>query len=187
MKIIIADDHSVVRKGLKFILEQEFENLRLFEVDSGDELLGFINENSVKKFDLVILDIAMPGKNVIDTLRSLKSMHPELPILIFSMNPERAFAVRMLKAGATGYLNKDCSHAELIDAIKKLVSGRGYISASLSELLAAELRDGSITPSHEKLSDREFQVLELIASGLTLEEISEKLFLSKNSNSHYQS
>ena len=183
MKIVIADDHAIVRKGLKLILETEFGQVSLDEAGSGDELIEIIRE---KNYDIIILDISMPGKDVLDTLRMIKNIKPNIPILIFSMNPEKAFAVRMLRSGASGYINKDCSHDELIDAIKKVVAGRGYISPTLSELLAAEIRDNSEKPVHNKLSDREFQVMCMIATGLNLEEIAEKLFLSKNTVSNHR-
>ncbi|MFH1050314.1 MAG: response regulator transcription factor [bacterium] len=183
MKIIIADDHAIVRKGLKLILETEFGKVEFNEASSGDELVNIVSK---KDFDIIILDISMPGKDVLDTLRTLKAIKPNIPILIFSMNPEKAFAIRMLKAGATGYINKDCAHQELIEAIKKVASGRGYISPALSELLAAELRNDFDKPIHQKLSDREFQIMCLIAAGMNLDEIAEKLYLSKNTVSNHR-
>jgi DNA-binding NarL/FixJ family response regulator len=183
MRIIIADDHAIVRKGLKLILEEEFSIVEFDEAGSGDEIINFIRE---KNYDIAILDIQMPGKDVIDTLRTIKSIRPNLPVLIFSMNPEKAFAIRMLKAGALGYINKDCEQSELIQAIKKVSSGRGYISGALSEILASSLREGADKPMHDKLSDREFQVLCMIAGGQTLDEISENLFLSKNTVSNHR-
>jgi len=183
MRIIIADDHAIVRKGLKLILETEFGHVDLDEANSGDELIEIVK---TKSYDLIILDISMPGKDILDTLRDIKLFKPEIPILIFSMNPEKAFAVRMLKSGASGYINKDCSHAELIEAIKKVISGRGYISSTLSELLAAELRENSSKPIHQKLSDREFQIMCMIAQGHSLDEIAIKLYLSKNTVSNHR-
>ncbi|MFC2131032.1 response regulator [Bacteroidota bacterium] len=183
MKFIIADDHAIVRKGLKLILEEEFGEIELDEAGSGDELIDIVRD---KEYDMVILDISMPGKDVIDTLKIIKTIRPNLPVLIFSMNPEKAFAVRMLKSGANGYINKDCSQDELLEAIRKVVAGRGYISSTLSELLAAELREGFNKPSFDKLSDREFQVMCMIALGLTLDEIAKKLYLSKNTVSNHR-
>jgi DNA-binding NarL/FixJ family response regulator len=183
MKIAIADDHAIVRKGLKLILETEFGDVTLDESSSGDELIDLVRHNN---YDLIILDISMPGKDVLDTLKDLKDLKPNIPILIFSMNPEKAYAVRMLKSGASGYINKDCSHEELIEAIKKVISGRGYISSTLSELLASEIREGSEKPIHQTLTDREFQIFCMIASGNSLDEIAEKLFLSKNTISNHR-
>lgn len=183
MNIAIADDHAIVRKGLKLILETEFGDIKLDECGSGDELLDLVRHNN---YDLIILDISMHGKDVIDTLKDLKDLKPNIPILIFSMNPEKAYAVRMLKSGAAGYINKDCSHEELIEAIKKVISGRGYISSTLSELLATEIREGSEKPIHQTLTDREFQIFCLIASGYSLDEIADKLFLSKNTISNHR-
>lgn len=183
MKIIIADDHAIVRKGLKLILDEVYDDLVFDEAGTGDELVNKIKDID---YNLVILDISMPGKDVLDTLKIIKNIKPSVPVLIFSMNPEKSFAVRMLKSGANGYINKDCHQDELLDAIKKVVSGRGYISPSLSELLAAGLREGTNKPLHDKLSDREFQVMCLIASGSTLDEIADKLYLSKNTVSNHR-
>ncbi len=183
MKIIIADDHSIVRKGLKLILEEEFSLSEFDEAVNGDELVQKISEND---YDLVILDIVMPGKDAIDTLKMVKSIKPDLPVLVFSMNPEKNFAIRMIRAGASGYLNKDCPQEQLIDAITKTYSGRDYISPTLSEQLASKLREGAKKSPQELLSDREFQVLRLIAAGQTLDEISSNLYLSKNTISNYR-
>ncbi len=183
MRIAVADDHAIVRKGLKLILETEFGKISLDEANSGDELV----ELAIKKdYDIIILDISMPGKDILDTLRTIKAKKPHIPILIFSMNPEKAYAVRMLKAGANGYINKDCSHDELIEAVKKVAAGRGYISSTLSELLAAELREDSKKPVYQKLSDREFQILCMVASGMNLDEIADKIYLSKNTVSNHR-
>lgn len=183
MKIAIADDHAIVRKGLKFILENQFGDIRLDESGSGEELLNLVRNNN---YDLIILDISMPGKDVIDTIKELKDLKPKIPILIFSMNPEKAYAIRMLRSGASGYINKDCTHEELIEAINKVISGKGYISTTLSELLASEIREGSEKPIHQTLTDREFQIFCMIALGNSLDEIADKLFLSKNTISNHR-
>lgn len=183
MKIALADDHAIVRVGLKLMLEEEFGELEIVEASSGDELLESLKDDH---FDLIILDISMPGKDVIDTLRYTRSVKPDIPVLIFSMNPERSYAIRMLKSGASGYVNKDCDQSELITAIKKVLAGKTYVSQELSELLAAELKESYGKPGYDKLSDREFQILCLIASGKTLDEIAQKLYLSKNTVSNHR-
>ncbi len=183
MKIIIADDHTIVRKGLKLILEEEYSFLEFDEAANGDELIEKVTEND---YDLVMLDIVMPGKDAFDTLKAIKDLKPNLPALIFSMIPEKNFAIRTIRAGASGYLNKDCSQEQLIDAINKTASGRDYISPSLFEQLPSQLRKGADKSPHEKLSDREFQVMRLLAEGHKLEEISKKLYISKNTVSNYR-
>jgi two-component system, NarL family, invasion response regulator UvrY len=183
MKIALADDHAIVRVGLKIMLEEEFDELEIVEASSGDELLESLKDDH---FDLIILDISMPGKDIIDTLKYTRSVKPDIPVLIFSMNPERSYAIRMLKSGASGYVNKDCDQSELITAIKKVLAGKTYVSQELSELLATELKESYGKPGYDKLSDREFQILCLIASGKTLDEIAQKLYLSKNTVSNHR-
>ena len=183
MRIAIADDHSIVRKGIQLIIDENFEDAKLDEANNGDELVELIKNN---QYDIIILDISMPGKDVIDTIRMIRSMKSKIPILIFSMNPEKAYAIRMLKAGANGYINKDCTQEDLVEAIEKVSQGKGYITQSLSEILATEIRDGVGKPLHEILSDREFQVMLLIAEGHTLDEIAGKLYLSKNTVSNHR-
>ncbi len=183
MKIIVADDHSIVRKGIQLIVEEHFPESEIDEANNGDDLLDKIK---LKNYQLVILDISMPGRDTLDTLRTLKRMYPNLPVLMFSMNPEKAFAIRMLKAGANGYISKDCSQDELVEAIKLVSSGKGYITSTVTELLANEIREGSEKLPHEKLTDREFQIMLMIAEGFTLDEIAQKLFLSKNTVSNHR-
>ncbi|MGB9913203.1 MAG: response regulator [Candidatus Kapaibacteriota bacterium] len=183
IKIIIADDHAVVRTGLKQILESD-PNLRVTgEASSGFELLEKIQEGN---YDVVLLDISMPGKDGLETLKDIKRIKPKLPVLIFTVYPEDQYAVRLLKAGASGYLNKECEPEELIEAIHRVAMGRKYVSENLAELLAQKLEETSSVPLHELLSDREFQVLCLIASGKTVKEIAEELQLSSNTVSTYR-
>lgn len=183
INIIIVDDHEVVRKGLKQIFDETLDIHVADEASSGNELLEKIRKN---KFDTVLLDISMPGKDGIDTLKEIKQEKPELPVLIFTMFPEEQYAVRVIKAGASGYLNKECKPNELIEAIRKVASGRKYISPALAELLASTLEMGDGKPLHETLSDREFQVMYMIASGKTISEIANELFLSINTISTYR-
>ncbi|MGB9771508.1 MAG: response regulator [Candidatus Kapaibacteriota bacterium] len=183
IKIIIADDHAVVRTGLKQIIESD-PNLRVTgEASSGFELLEKIQEGN---YDVVLLDISMPGKDGLETLKDIKRIKPKLPVLIFTVYPEDQYAVRLLKAGASGYLNKECEPEELIEAIHRVAMGRKYVSENLAELLAQKLEETSSVPLHELLSDREFQVLCLIASGKTVKEIAEELQLSSNTVSTYR-
>lgn len=185
IKIIIADDHAIVRQGLKLILDETIDMEIVAEVSSGDDLMEKIYAGP-KNYDIVILDIAMPGKDTIDTLKEIRTGKTNIPVLILSMNPEKLYAVRLLKAGASGYISKDSNPKDIIEAIWKVAGGGMYISQTLSELLASDLRSGSDKPVHETLTDREFQIMCLIASGQTLPEISEKLFLSKNTISNHR-
>ncbi|OGU15404.1 MAG: DNA-binding response regulator [Ignavibacteria bacterium GWB2_35_12] len=183
IRIIIADDHSVVRRGLKQIFDETHDLQVVDEASSGNELLDKVRHNS---YDVVILDISMPGKDGLDTLKELKNLKPELPVLVFTVFPEEQYAVRILKAGAAGYLNKESEPEEMLDAIRKVSQGRKYISPGLAELLAANLDISGETPIHDSLSDREFQVMCMIASGKTISDIAKELSLSINTISTYR-
>lgn len=183
LKILIADDHPIVLTGLKQILEEAPEKVVCEEAQDGHGVLRKIAGNI---YDLILLDIAMPGINGLDCLKQVKKAHPRLPVLIISMYPEEQYAVRALKAGASGYLTKQSAPDELLLAIKKVLSGRKYVSASLAEKLAWELEKDAGDRPHEKLSDREYQVLRLIASGRTTTQIAEELFLSVKTISTYR-
>ncbi len=183
IRIIIADDHAVVRTGLKQIIESD-PNLRVTgEASSGFELIEKIQEGN---YDVVLLDISMPGKDGLETLKDIKRIKPKLPVLIFTVYPEDQYAVRLLKAGAAGYLNKECEPEELIEAIHRVAMGRKYVSENLAEILAQKIEETSSVPLHESLSDREFQVLCMIASGKTIKQIAEELQLSSNTISTYR-
>ncbi|HOQ49478.1 MAG TPA: response regulator transcription factor [Candidatus Kapabacteria bacterium] len=186
INIIITDDHAVVRKGLKQIIEETPGFVVADEASSGNELLEKVRKN---KYDVVILDISMPGKDGLDTLKELKQIAPDLPVLVFTIYPEEQYAVRLLKAGASGYINKESKPVELIEAIERVVRGRKYISSHLAELLANNLDSTSGSgqvPLHETLSDREFQVMCMIASGKTPTQIANELSLSINTISTYR-
>ncbi len=183
IKIIIADDHSVVRTGLKQIIEQDPHLKVTGEASSGFELLEKIREGN---YDVVLLDISMPGKDGLETLKELKKFNPKLPVLIFTVYPEDQYAVRLLKAGASGYLNKECEPEELIEAIHRVAQGRKYVSPNLAEILATLLEESHSAPLHEQLSDREYQVMCMIASGKTIQEIAKELDLSPNTVSTYR-
>jgi two-component system, NarL family, invasion response regulator UvrY len=183
MRVLIADDHAVFRRGLKETLAEAFSAVVFGEARTAQEALDHVRRQN---WDVVILDISMPGKSGLDILDELKRLRPKLPILLLSMHPEQQFARRALKAGAAGYLTKDGVPEELKEAVKKIVGGGRYVSATLAEKLAVDLREGSDLPPHELLSDREFQVLRMIASGKTVKEIAEELSLSVKTVSTYR-
>lgn len=184
MKIIIADDHVLIRKGLKEILQQVEGLIVLDEAVNGHELLQKVLKND---YDIIVLDISMPGKSGLDVLKDLRRIKPEIPVLILSVYPEDQYAIRVLKAGASGYLTKDSAPDDLIVAIKKIIRGGKYVSLSLAEKLIDGVKsDGGIKQLHESLSDREFQVMKMLAAGKTVKEISEELYLSPKTISTYR-
>ncbi|HWR57637.1 MAG TPA: response regulator transcription factor [Thermodesulfovibrionales bacterium] len=183
IRILIADDHSIVRKGLKQIISETQDMVVADEAGDGQEVLNKVRKNS---FDMVLLDISMPGRSGLDILRELKAEKPKLPILVLSMYPEEQYAVRVLRAGASGYLTKESAPDELIAAIRKVSLGKKYVTPSLAERLALDLDMDSNKPLHETLSDREYQVLCLISSGKTVGDIAEKLSLSTKTISTYR-
>lgn len=177
--IIIADDHAVVRTGLQMILDQTSDLTISDEAANGDELLEKI---SAHKFDMVILDISMPGRDALDVLKEIKTKHPKLPVMIFTMNPDDVYALRMIRAGASAYVNKETRPGQIIEILRIVLRGKKYFTALQSELLADAVSqpDQLNNPVHELLSDREFQVMFMMASGIRKSEIAEKLQLSKN-------
>ncbi len=183
IKILIADDHPVVRKGLKEIIEEIPDMVVGGEASNGQEALEKVRKSD---FDIVVLDISMPGISGLDILKQLKDEKPELSVLVLSMYPEEQYAVRVLRAGASGYLTKESAPEELIAAIRKASKGGKYISSSLAEKLAFDLETDAERPLHETLSDREYQVMRMIASGKTGKEIGEELFLSVKTISTYR-
>jgi len=183
IKILIADDHAVVRKGVRHILSEFPDKVVAHEAADSFEVMEMVRKDD---YDLVLLDIAMPGKDGLETLREIKSEKPKLPVLILSMFPEEQFALRALKSGASGYLTKESIPEELLKAIQKIIKGGKYVSESFSdELLLSMDRDIERLP-HEALSDREYQVMLMIAAGKTRKEIAEKLFLSVKTVSTYR-
>ena len=183
MKVLIADDHAVFRRGLRETLAEAFSRVTFGEARTAQETLEHVRRHD---WDVVILDISMPGKSGLDILEDLKRLRPRMPILLLSMHPEQQFARRALKSGAAGYLTKDSVTDELKEAVKKIVGGGRYVSAALAEKLAVDLRQGADTPLYELLSDREFQVLRMIASGKTVKDIAEDLSLSVKTVSTYR-
>jgi two-component system invasion response regulator UvrY len=175
IKILIADDHAIIREGLKQILAETSDMVVAGEAADGREVLDQVRKD---EYDLVLLDIAMPGRGGLDTLRQLKHEKPELPVLVLSMYPEEQYAIRAFKAGVSGYLTKESAPEELISAIRKVTQGGKYVSSSLAEKLAFNLETDTEKPLHEKLSDREYEVMIMIASGKTVKEIADKLSLS---------
>jgi len=184
LKVFIADDHVIVREGLKQIVAETSDIVVAGEAGNGHEALNNILKNN---YDVVILDISMPGINGLDVLKQLKSQKPKIPVLILSIHPEEHYAVRSLKAGASGYLTKESAPNELILAIRKISAGGKYVSSSLAEKLAFGLEVNAKKALYETLSDREYQVMCMIASGNTVKEIAEKLFLSPKTISTYRS
>ena len=185
IRILIADDHAVVRRGLKQIVADEPDLMVAGEAHSGQEALTLARG---QHWDVVMLDISMPGRGGLEVLKDLKQERPGLPVLILSMHPEEQFAVRALKLGASGYLTKDSAPEELVRAIRKVVAGGRYVTASLAEKLAGNLvpdRQGD-RPLHEILSDREFLVMRLIASGKSVTDIADELALSVKTISTYR-
>ena len=184
IRILIADDHQIVREGLKQILAETSDMAVVAEASNGQEVLIRLDKNTV---DVVMLDISMPGRSGLDILKQLRSDYPKLPVLILSMYSEEQYAMRALRAGASGYLTKDSAPEELIDAIRKIFSGKKYVSASLAEKLAVYLDEGQEKPLHQALSDREYQVMCMIASGKAVKEIASNLNLSVKTISTYRS
>jgi len=184
LKIFIADDHAIVRQGLKQIVTETGDMVVAGEASNGQELLNKIKETD---YDVVVLDITMPGINGLDALKQLRSERPTLPILMLSIHPEEQYAVRALRGGASGYLTKESAPDELVVAIRKVSSGGKYVSPSLAERLAFEMEAGHQKELHDTLSDREYQVLCLIASGKTVTEIARELSLSEKTISTYRS
>jgi DNA-binding NarL/FixJ family response regulator len=184
IKILIADDHAIVREGLKQILSESPDLVVVAEASSGQEVLEKISKNDL---DLVVLDIAMPGRGGLDILKEIKTQKPRLPVLMLSMYPEEQYAIRVLKAGASGYLTKESAPDELVKAIRQISQGKKYISPSLAEKLAIDLEVSPDKLPHEILSDREYQVMCMIASGKTLKEIADGLSLSIKTISTYRS
>ena len=183
IRALIADDHAVVRQGLIQILGNIPEITVAGEAINGQEVLDKVRAEA---WDVVILDISMPDRSGLDILKQLKSERPKLPVLVLSMHSEDQYAVRALKAGASGYLTKDSAPDELVKAIRKVVSGGRYVGSCLAERLAFEIGADSSKLPHETLSDREFQVLRLIAAGKSITEIAAELYLSSKTVSTYR-
>lgn len=175
IRILIADDHTILRDGLKQILAECSDMMVAGEADNGNDALKKIR---TEEWNVVVLDMSMPGKSGIELIKQIKNEKPKLPILILSMHKEDVYAVRTLKAGASGYLSKDSASAQLVSAIRKVASGGIFISQEVAEKLAYGLRVPSDAPPHTLLSEREYQVFMLLVQGKGLTEIADELFLS---------
>jgi two-component system, NarL family, invasion response regulator UvrY len=184
IKIMIVDDHAIVREGLKQIVRQTDDMEVVAEAENGSDMLKILQE---KTFDIVLLDISIPGRNGIDYLKDVKQLKPDLPVLILSMHPEEQFAMRALTAGAAGYLTKKSASRELIAAIRKVADGRKYVSPEFADKILMELDKDAEKPPYKRLSNREFEVMRRIASGETISEIAEGLNLSVQTISTYRS
>jgi DNA-binding NarL/FixJ family response regulator len=182
-KILIIDDHEIVRDGLKNILHEQPDNKTFGEASTPGEALRLATE---QHWDVAVLDLSLGARSGLEVLKELKQLRPRLPVLILSMHSESQYARRAFKAGAAGYITKDSPRAELLKAIKKVAEGGRYISPALAEELVIDLGRGSDRPPHEILSDREFEVMRLIASGKTVREIAVILSLSDNTISTYR-
>jgi two-component system, NarL family, invasion response regulator UvrY len=183
MRILIADDHAVFRRGLTETLAETFSRVSFGEARTAQETLDHVRRQD---WDVVILDISMPGKSGLDILDDLHRLRPKLPVLLLSMHPEEQYARRALKSGAAGYLTKESIPEEIREAVRRVHKGGRYVSAALAEKLAFDLRREADAPVHELLSDREFQVLRMIASGMTVTQIADKISLSVKTVSTYR-
>ncbi len=183
INVVVVDDHAVVREGIKRIVSESGGMTVSGEASDGHEAIRVIKNQPC---DVVLLDITMPNKSGLDVLKELHAALPRLPVLVLSMHPEDQYAVRVLRAGASGYVTKDSAPAKLVHAIRKVVRGGKYVSPSLAEKLVYDLGTDTAKPVHEILSDREYQVLCMIASGKTVTEVAQELALSVKTISTYR-
>jgi DNA-binding NarL/FixJ family response regulator len=183
MHILIADDHAVVRRGLREIMADALPGADFFEAGNGDEVLSLLGKSQIA---MLVLDINMPGRSGMDVLRDVKHTYPRLPVIILSCQPEEQYAVRCLRAGAAAYINKETATEELAMATKKIMGGGRYVSTSLAEKLIDNLDESADRPLHESLSDREHEVMKMIATGVPLTEIGERLHVSVKTISSYR-
>jgi DNA-binding NarL/FixJ family response regulator len=183
IKIIIADDHAVLRAGLVQIITKEADMKVVFEAESGEELLSKIDEF---EFDILILDIGLPGRSGIDILKEFRKFYPKIPVLVYSGYEESRYGVRAIQAGANGYISKEDTKTNLIEAVRRIKGGKRYITPQLAEMLAAELDKNIEKAPHERLSDREFEIMRHIALGKSVSDIAELLSLSVNTVNTYR-
>ena len=179
MRFLIADDHTIVRRGLRQILLEGFPDAEIEEVPDAEEL---IKKTIQSDWDIIISDLSMPGRSGLEALQ----IKPRIPVLILSIHPEEQYALRVLKAGAAGYLSKDLAPDELVNAVNRVLLGKKYITVTIAEKLASVLDQDSDKQPHELLSDREFSVLKLLATGKSVSEIAESMFLSVTTVSTYR-
>ncbi|MFZ6024778.1 MAG: response regulator [Bacteroidota bacterium] len=183
LRILIVDDHAVIRKGLKQILLEAFPDILIGEaIDAEDVLTKTLSD----EWDIIISDLSMPGRSGLDVVQDIKQRHPKTPVLILSIHPEEQYAIRALKSGAAGYMSKDVATEELVIAIKKVLSGKKYISAAIADKLAENAGLDSSIPLHELLSNREYEIFILLAKGNQVSEIAEQLSLGVTTISTYR-
>lgn len=183
MKILVADDHTIVRRGIREIITEEFPQAAIIEASDSRELLALAREGDA---DLIVTDLIMPGKNAIEVIKDLRAAEITTPVIVLSMHPEEQYAVRVLKAGGSAYLTKETAPEELVKAIRMIQSGKKYINESVSDLLVKQIKHTSDKQPHERLSDREFTVFKMIASGKTTGEIARELNLGIPTVSTYR-
>ena len=183
IRVLIADDHPILRGGLKELLVRHLESVVCGEAANAEQALAQVHH---QPWDVLILDITMPGRSGFDILSDVKQMQPKLPILVLSVHPEEQYAKRAIKAGARGYLRKESAPEELIQAVRRLLAGRRYVSAALAEQLARDLHENSDRPVHDVLSAREFEILVMIGLGKTVNQIAAELHLSGATVSTYR-
>jgi len=182
IRIVIADDHDIVRAGMKQIISDDDDLEVAGEAESGEKLIELVKKND---YDIILVDLKMTGMNGLEVIKHVKLIKPQIPVIVLSMHSEDQYAVRTIKAGASGYLTKETAVESLVGAIKKVVKGGKYISPRLAETLADSIAGGTLNP-HEALTDREFEVLCMLASGKTVSEIAGELFLSVKTISTYR-
>lgn len=183
LKVMIADDHTVVRLGLKEILTRELGKIKIVEARDAHEATALLGK---EKWDLILLDINMPGRSGLDVLSDSRTICPDAAVLVLTAYPEKEFAIRALKLGASGYLNKQSAFDELVTAVKKIMAGEKYVTASLVQILAQSLSNATDQAPHESLSNRELQVLRMIALGKSLKQIASELCLSEKTVGTYR-
>jgi two-component system, NarL family, invasion response regulator UvrY len=181
--VVIADDHPVVIKGLKEILSEGFDDVTIDEATTGYGLLNIIRNNS---YDLVLLDISLPDLNGLEVLKEIKKKKPKLPVLIISMYPEEQYAPRALKAGAQGYITKLSASDELMRAVRKIMAGKRYVSPAFAEKMVLDFESDTEKPPHERLSDRELQVLSMIGAGKSVNQVADEIHVSANTVRTYR-
>jgi DNA-binding NarL/FixJ family response regulator len=184
IRVLVADDHAIVREGLKQILAKSGDLVVAGEAATGNDVLRMVREQT---WDVLVTDMSMPGRSGVELIKLVKQERPQLPVLVLSMYGEDQFAVRAIRAGASGYLNKESASDQLVSAIRKVASGGVHVSSAVAEAMFHNLRGDAQALPHESLSDREFQVLKLIASGLSTNEIADQLTLSPKTVSTHKS
>lgn len=183
MRILIADDHAVVRRGLKEIFAGAFPAAQFAEAGDGNEVL---KQLSSARYNVVVLDVNMPGRSGLEVLRDIKRAYPQLPVMILSVQPEDQYAMRCLRAGASAYISKDSASEELVRAVKRVLSGKRYISEELADKLVTQADEPAGRAPHELLSDREHEVMRLLAAGVSLTDIADRLHVSAKTVSSYR-